>query len=830
MLKYIRLLLFLSLFIVSCDLSPDILCQRSETCKRENPSLGCFKGHCLPEWWIADTKKVIEKQHHCRYCPFEGDTCFDILRNDNHCGKCDEKCSNYRQCLDASCRCSSELKLCPDGCRYLKSSFSNCGKCGNKCKTNEYCSNGSCTTLACDKQKPKLETCGRSCVNLKKNPVHCGSCGHRCRVDQRCLEGVCRCGLNLKVCNKQCIDIQVDSKNCGACGKACSPGQVCSDGKCYASCPKSTQSICFGGCFDLKTSVRHCGKCGNRCQPGVHCIEGECSREIERKENIGLNDAGESFGEKSYPEQIVPECPNKEVEDCDGRDNDCNGLIDDLPSRSCYTGPKTSLEIGTCKAGTQACKGGVWGPCLGQILPQSELCDGKDNDCDGKVDGLQQDCYTGATGTRGVGLCKKGKSTCANGIYGPCLGEITPKNEVCDGKDNDCDGKIDDFSIDCYKGPKETEGKGPCQKGKSSCSVGVWSACQGQILPKNEVCDGKDNDCDGKIDDGCVKLISGKGGKFFKNGAANISQFSEPRGLAVDKSGNIFLADAFNHCIRKIDAKTGFTSTFSGMCTQFGSVDGDSKNARFAVPSALTFDLTGNLLVADSFNYAVRKIEIKTGKVTTIAGTLRKSGYKDSLAKSSLFSAILDLKHDKSGNLLILENNCVRKLDKLGKITTIAGSCLKKGHKDGAKMAALFDGAYSMVFDSSGNLYISEFTKHCIRKINTSGIVSTFVGKPNTSGYKDGTGANALFKNPFGLAIDSSDNLYIADRDNFLIRKITKLGVVSTLAGVQGKFGDTLGIGSSALLGGVTALYFKEGELLYSDYYNHKIKKYILKK
>ena len=179
----------------------------------------------------------------------------------------------------------------------------------------------------------------------------------------------------------------------------------------------------------------------------------------------------------------------------------------DGQTQACFTGDPKTLNVGICKAGQQVCANGMFGVCIAEVTATNESCNGLDDDCNGVVDdgcqctnGQTQVCYTGPSGTQGVGLCKSGMQTCVNGAWGVCMGDVTPSAEACDKLDNDCNGQADDGdpggNMACATGKP-----GVCASGTTSCSGGMI-VCNQNTMESTELCDGLDNDCNGSVDDG----------------------------------------------------------------------------------------------------------------------------------------------------------------------------------------------------------------------------------------------------------------------------------------------------------------------------------------
>jgi sugar lactone lactonase YvrE len=279
------------------------------------------------------------------------------------------------------------------------------------------------------------------------------------------------------------------------------------------------------------------------------------------------------------------------------------------------------------------------------------------------------------------------------------------------------------------------------------------------------------------------------------DGTGSAARFNGASGVATDSAGNVFVADTGNHTIRKITS-AGVVSTLAGTAGSSGSTDAAGAAARFNSPRGVATDNAGNVYVADSGNNTIRKIT-PTGVVSTLAGTAGSSGSTDASGAAARFNTPRGIASDAAGTLYVADsgNNTIRKITPAGVVTTLAGTAGSSGSTDASGAAARFNGPMGVAIDSANNVYVADTNNHTIRKITSAGAVSTLAGTAGIANSADGIGAAASFNAPMGVATDSAANanVYVADTNNNTIRKVTAAGNVTTIAGTPQMAGFTPG-------------------------------------
>ncbi|MFD0674698.1 cadherin-like beta sandwich domain-containing protein [Cohnella sp. GCM10027633] len=272
---------------------------------------------------------------------------------------------------------------------------------------------------------------------------------------------------------------------------------------------------------------------------------------------------------------------------------------------------------------------------------------------------------------------------------------------------------------------------------------------------------------------------------------ATAAAVNRPAAIAFDSAGNLYIAEGAR--VRRVDKVSGRISTFAGLATAVGSGDGGpAVEAKLVNPSALAFDGAGNLYIADWDDNRVRKIDMASPSkiITTVAGTGEYGYSGEGIATSAQLNSPSGLAFDGDGNLYIADayNDRIRKVDTSGIISTFAGSGIRGYSGDGgAATDARLDRPSHLAFDGSGNLYIADMQNYSVRKVDkTSGKMSTVMGK-GTQGYAmDGAvAADSHMGPPSGLAFDSLGNMYVSEGLYSQVRKIDTSGIISTVAGIS---------------------------------------------
>ncbi|MBI5529017.1 MAG: SMP-30/gluconolactonase/LRE family protein [Deltaproteobacteria bacterium] len=456
-----------------------------------------------------------------------------------------------------------------------------------------------------------------------------------------------------------------------------------------------------------------------------------CTEGVGECESVGKFVCDEDTGEVSCTAKAGK--PSDEI--CDGKDNDCNGEADEEWTdigKACQDG------VGEClQAGFMACTAdGKGTSCTARALPpDDEVCDGRDNNCDGKTD--EDWPEIGKTCTSGIGECaREGKSICSPGGAGTVCDAMSgePSPEICDGKDNNCDGENDEIFADL--GKPCTAGKGECENtGRYFCAEdGKGTMCDAEPKPISaEVCDGKDNNCNGFVDEGapdCAVVIAGNGKAPVTTGKGlSETYFTWPAGIAYDPARDeMYVSDSFANVILRL--------TYDPVDRVWNSTV-----------------LSGSGFRGDAVGAAPGDAEFSQPTGVAFAG-----------------GALLFVADTGNHSIKLVDTTT-------GETFLVAGSG-KPGKDDGDGAASSFDTPQALSVGPDGTVFVADTGNHCIRAITFDALtaeatVSTFAGLCGTPGSANAANPpDARFSGPAGIAVDADGRVFVADAGNAKIRVI----------------------------------------------------------
>tara|TARA_B100000609_G_C17212935_1_gene434849 strand:+ start:596 stop:2665 length:2070 start_codon:yes stop_codon:yes gene_type:complete len=350
--------------------------------------------------------------------------------------------------------------------------------------------------------------------------------------------------------------------------------------------------------------------------------------------------------------------------------------------------------------------------------------------------------------------------------------------------------------------------------------VQVWSRADGS----NENYQGVSQNFSFEVNQGAtVSTLAGDSSSGYNDATGSSARFDEPGSVAKDAAGNLYIADTNNHRIRKV-TPTGIVTTVAGDGSA-GFADSTLASSSFNSPRGIVASADGNTLyVSDTGNHRIRKIDIQDNSVTTIAGS-GTAGFTDATGVVAQFDQPHGIGMDNAGNLYIADtnNHRIRKITPAGVVTTFAGIATA-GHNDATGAAAQFNQPWGLAVDGSGNVYVADTGNHRIRKITSAGVVTTVAGIA-TAGFSDGRVSVARLDTPTGLAVDAAGALYITDTGNHRIRKLTTQGILITIGGkASADFSD--GIGTNAGFDAPTGIAVDgNGNIYVADTNNHALRK-----
>lgn len=307
--------------------------------------------------------------------------------------------------------------------------------------------------------------------------------------------------------------------------------------------------------------------------------------------------------------------------------------------------------------------------------------------------------------------------------------------------------------------------------------------------------------------EGVITTVAGTGARGYSgdNGPATEAALDTPQGIALDADGNLYIADTGNHRVRRVDAEGRITTIAGNGEDGSGGDGGPATEAQLSEPSSVALDAAGNLYIADSWAHRIRKVTPE-GRIATAAGTGARGFSGDGgPAVEARLNGPACVRTDASGNLLVADryNNRIRKISPDGRISTIAGNGYYGAAGDsngdgGAATAAMLQWPGAVAIAPDGSLYVADTGADRIRRVAADGRIEAAAGARLPAFNGDGQAAvKAVLRYPFGLAVGPSGTLYIADTIHHRVRKVDASGAIQTVAGT-GRFGYS-GDGSAAV-------------------------------
>lgn len=326
--------------------------------------------------------------------------------------------------------------------------------------------------------------------------------------------------------------------------------------------------------------------------------------------------------------------------------------------------------------------------------------------------------------------------------------------------------------------------------------------------------------------DGTVSTLAGQAGSHgFADASGALARFETVYQVVLAADGNLYVADAGNHAIRRVTT-AGVVSTLAGLPGTSGMVDGNGLSARFNFPAGIGLAGSNALYIADSGNDRIRQVTL-AGDVTTVAGGSN-SGWIDGNAASARFNYPFSVAVAADGTAYVgdLLNQVVRRISTSGQVTTLAGQVDTAGSDDGTGSAARFSYPAGIAADPAGGLWVADVYNHALRHVSDAGDVTTPVALTTKAAAVDATGALARFSSPGAVAAGPDGAIYVADTGNHVIRKVDAAGVATTFAGLAGTSGTANGSGSTARFNAPLGVAVDaDGTVYVADTGSHTIRK-----